>query len=84
MKIGKNTLLITSLFVGVLIAQNKSRHSLNNKEYDPTLTQYLNRLREFFDIENLDKMEDEFLCLIDFGLNANDAFNTVTSLGEFK
>ena len=84
MKIGKNTFIITSFFVGMLISRNKSKNALNKKKYDPTLNQYMNRLREFFDMENLDKMEDEFLCLIDFGLNPNDAFETVRSLGEFK
>lgn len=84
MKIGKNTLLATSFFIGMIISRNKSKNQLNKKDSDPTLSQYINRLKEFFDIKNIEKVEDEFLTLIDFGLNPNDAFNTVTNLGELK
>jgi len=84
MKIGKNTLLVTSFFIGMIISRNKSKNQLNKKDSDPTLSQYINRLKEFFDIKNIEQVEDEFLTLIDFGLNPNDAFNTVTNLGELK
>lgn len=84
MKIGKNSLLITSFFIGMMISRNKSKNQLIKKDSDPTLSQYINRLKEFFDIKKIEQVEDEFLSLIDFGLNPNDAFNAVTNLGELR
>jgi len=56
--------------------RNKSFQKLQQKNTNPTINQYLNRLREFFEVDILDQAEDEFLTLVDFGLSPNSAFES--------
>jgi len=74
---GEKFFLLTSSFLlGCLLAKNTSKKNVYINS--PTINQYLNRLKEFFDIDNIDEIEDEFLNLIDFGINPGAAFDAVT------
>lgn len=84
MKNGKITFLISSLLLGISIAKNKSMDSLKPKKKDPTIYQYKNRLKEFYDSDSLFDIEQEFLSLVEFGLSPTSAFDTVIEFGEIK
>ena len=40
--------------------------------------------KEFFNEDLLDKVEEEFLSLVELGLNPNSAFDAVTEFGEIN
>lgn len=48
---------------------------------NPSISQYLNRLIEFFDSRSINSMQDIFLQMIDHGLSPKEAFNTVIMKG---
>lgn len=81
MKSGEKFLLHATAFtIGVLLSRKLSYKNLNIKNNNPTIVQYLNRLSEFFENNNLDKAEDEFLTLVDFGISPTSAFESVAGL----
>ena len=84
MKNGKITFLISSFILGVSIARNKSMNSLKPKKKDPTVYQYKNRLKEFYDSDILINIEQEFLSLVEFGLSPTSAFDAVIEFGEIN
>jgi len=80
---GEKFLFLTSSFLlGCILAKNNSKKTVI--KHNPTINQYLNRLKEFFDSENIDRIEDEFLNLVDFGINPNAAFDAVTWDGDLN
>lgn len=81
MKNGKKIVIYTLAFsIGVAIARAASSREIDLKNVSPTINQYLNRLREFFDDGNLDMAEDEFLSLVDFGISPESAFASVAGM----
>lgn len=85
MKNGDKFFIITTLFIiGYAMGRSNSKKILEHHKKDPTIAQYLNRLKEFYDQDIMDKMEDEFLSLIDFGVEPKFAFEAVTFNGELN
>lgn len=85
MKNGDRFFFITALLIiGYSIGRNKSNKMLEHHKKDPTIAQYLNRLKEFYDQDVMDRMEDEFLSLVDFGVEPKYAFEAVTFNGELN
>jgi hypothetical protein len=66
----------------LVISRSRSKKSLDKLSKDPTLVQYLNRLIEFFEPEQLPYAEDDFLTMVDFGVYPHEAFRIVTHVGE--
>jgi len=80
---GEKFFLVNTFFLlGCLLAKNNIKNV--KEKNDPTINQYLNRLKEFFDNENIDQIEDHFLTLVDFGINPNAAFDSLTWNGELS
>jgi len=78
MKNGEKIVFLTFMFLlGSKLGKANSKKKLMQKNSDPSITQYLNRLVEFYPNYQLDYIEDEFLTLVDFGLSPSDAFNAV-------
>jgi hypothetical protein len=78
MKNGDKIAFVTLMFIlGASIGSKNSRKRLNEKQLDPSISQYLNRLIEFYPKYQLDYIEDEFLTLVDFGFSPSEAFKTV-------
>ena len=78
MKNGEKIVFLTFMFLlGSKLGKANSKKKLMQKNSDPSIAQYLNRLVEFYPNYQLDYMEDEFLTLVDFGLSPSDAFNAV-------
>lgn len=85
MKNGDKFIFTLSLVaIGYAIGQHKSKKMLEHHKKNPTIAQYLNRLKEFYDESNIDKIEDEFLSLVDFGIEPMYAFEAVTFNGELN
>ena len=85
MKNGDKLFFVAALvLIGYSIGRNKSRKSLEQHKKDPTISQYLNRLKEFYDKIDMERMEDQFLSLIDFGVDPKYAFEAVTFNGELN
>ena len=76
--------LLALVLIGYSIGRNKSKKSLEQYKKDPTISQYINRLKEFYNDIDMDKMEDEFLSLIDFGVHPKYAFEAVIFNGELN
>lgn len=78
MKNGEKIVFLTFMFLlGSKLGKANSKKKLIQKNNDPSIAQYLNRLVEFYPNYQLDYIEDEFLTLVDFGLSPSDAFNAV-------
>ena len=74
MKNGKYTkVIIASFFFGALLA-NFSFKKVSSKKDEVNWMQYLNRLQEFC-LYDLDGAKQEFMSLINSGLNYEEAFN---------
>lgn len=75
---------IVALGIGILCSRRNSHKKLANLKDDPTVGQYLNRLIEFFSDDSLDRAQEEFLDMIDFGVYPKDAFKILTFNGELN
>lgn len=75
---------IVALGIGILYSRRNSYKKLANLKDDPTVGQYLNRLIEFFSDDSLDRAQEEFLDMIDFGVYPKDAFKILTFNGELN
>lgn len=74
MKNGKYTkVIIASFFFGALLA-NVSFKKVSSKKDEVNWMQYLNRLQEFC-LYDLEGAKQEFMSLINSGLNYEEAFN---------
>lgn len=83
MKNGDKFFFMTTFFlIGCLLAKNNVKK--DKQRENPTLSQYLNRLKEFFDQEKIDEVEDQFLNLVDFGINPNAAFDSIIWNGDLN
>ena len=82
---GEKVLFVSTFFLlGCLLSKSKNDQTRRNNIIDPTINQYINRLKEFFNEDILDKVEEEFLSLVELGLNPNSAFDAVTEFGEIN
>lgn len=79
-KLVKNILAV-SIICGIYLAKRISLKSIDNKKYEPSLAQYLNRLKEFYDSEIMDLAEDKFLNFVDFGISPSAAFEILIEEG---
>ena len=64
-------LFINLLAAGYTLGQNRSKKMSEEHRKNPTLHQYLNRFKEFFN-------------LIDFGMSPEMAFESITFNGELN
>lgn len=74
----------TIVAAAVVVSQINSAKKLKSKKNDPTIGQYLNRLVEFFGPEELDRAQDEFLNMVDFGMYPREAFSIIVFNGELN
>lgn len=76
---------LAAIAITIVVARHISMKKINNMtEKDPSVGQYLNRLIEFFDSENIEKAQDEFLNMIDFGVMPQDAFGILVFSGDLN
>lgn len=84
----KKSLILKGSLIALLTLAFYSKHvsskKLFNLKKDPTLGQYLNRLIEFFNEESLDRAQEEFLNMVDFGMYPHEAFKILTFDGELN
>lgn len=73
--------LVASTICAIYIAKIISSKSIEEKKIQPSLAQYLNRLKEFYDTEIMDLAEDKFLNFIDFGISPSAAFEMLVEEG---
>ena len=73
--------LVASAICAIYIAKTISSKSIEEKKIQPSLAQYLNRLKEFYDTEIIDLAEDKFLNFIDFGISPSAAFEILVEEG---
>lgn len=76
-KILSATMIIAGL--AILIFQNRSKSMLDRYKEYPSIRQYLNRFPEFFEKGIIEKSENHFLSLIDYGFDPEIAFKLVVS-----
>lgn len=76
MKNGK-PLLLLSISLFIFIFQKKSMNNLDRYKEYPLINQYVNRLKEFFEFDQIKKEETNFLSLIDHGLDPKEAFDAI-------
>lgn len=77
---GKSIIIATAVLVGIILpCMAISMRSLSRYENYPEIRQYINRLIEFFDIENFIVAKTKFIDLIDHGLDPDQAFNLIVS-----
>lgn len=72
------------LILGILAAiyiKNMLFDPFSYYKNNPSISQYLNRLIEFFDSRSINSMQNVFLQMIDHGLSPEEAFNTVIMKG---
>jgi hypothetical protein len=74
--------LSSASIISTIIISELSRKKIADLNRTPSIQQYLNRLIEFSDSESLDKFEDQFLTMVDFGSSLSDAFDTVVSQAQ--
>lgn len=68
----------TGIGVAIFLGRKSSIKKLEASKANPSIHQYLNRLVEFFDAYSIDKAQDEFLTMVDFGLYPHEAFEIIT------
>jgi|LakMenE18May11ns_1017448.scaffolds.fasta_scaffold9953975_8 hypothetical protein len=73
--------IITSLVIGFVSIKFMSNKSIKEKITGPSLAQYLNRLKEFYDHEIMYLVEDKFLTFVDFGISPEAAFEILIEEG---
>jgi hypothetical protein len=73
--------IITSLVIGFVSIKFMSNKSIKEKITRPSLAQYLNRLKEFYDHEIMYLVEDKFLTFVDFGISPEAAFEILIEEG---
>ena len=73
--------LVASAICAIYIAKTISSKLIEEKKIQPSLAQYLNRLKEFYDTEIIDLAEDKFLNFIDFGISPSAAFEILVEEG---
>lgn len=76
MKSGKSLLLL-SISLLIFLSQRKSSSSLDRYKEYPLIRQYINRFKEFFEINEIKEAESNFLSLIDHGFDPKVAFETI-------
>ena len=82
---GEKILFVSTFFLlGCLLSKNENNQTKRKNIVDPTIYQYINRLKEFFNEDILDKVQEEFLSLVELGLSPSSAFGTVTEFGEIN
>ena len=85
MKNGNRIFFIVNLLaIGYTLGQNRSKKMSEEHRKNPTLHQYLNRFKEFFNEDKLESIELEFFSLIDFGMSQEMAFEAITFSGELN
>lgn len=72
------------LAIGYTLGQNRSRKMSEEHRRNPTVHQYLNRFKEFYDEDKMQSIEQEFFSLIDFGMSPEMAFEAITFNGELN
>ena len=75
---------INLLAIGYTLGQNRSKKMSEEHRKNPTLHQYLNRFKEFFNEDRIESIEQEFFNLIDFGMSPEMAFESITFNGELN
>lgn len=76
---------IGALALGAIIYfQTKSLNKLKLNTSDISIQQYLNRLTEFFNENELPNVKKEFLGMIEFGMYPKNAFKILTFDGELN
>lgn len=70
--------LVAGVSAAIFYGRKSSMKKLEATKANPSIHQYLNRLVEFFDMTNIDKAQDEFLTMVDFGLYPHEAFEIIT------
>jgi hypothetical protein len=82
---GEKILFVSTFFLlGCLLSKNENNQTKRKNIVDPTISQYINRLKEFFNEDILDKVQEEFLSLVELGLSPSSAFDAVTEFGEIN
>ena len=79
MKNGKYLIPVLCGGMMLLMIRKKYIDLFKSHMLDPTVFQYLNRLIEFYDFENLSNAQKDFLNLIDRGVSPFDAFDQIIS-----
>lgn len=79
MKNGKYLIPVLCGGVILLVIRKKYINLFKSQMLDPTVFQYLNRLIEFYDFENLSNAQKDFLNLIDHGVSPFNAFDQIIS-----
>lgn len=72
-------ILAGSAILCFLLLRKHYINMLEKFEYNQNLDQYLNRFIEFYDSSNLLEVNKRFFMLIDYGLDAEEAFNLLIS-----
>lgn len=76
---------ISVLILGAIVySQTKSLNKLKLNTSDISIQQYLNRLTEFFNENELPNVKREFLGMIEFGMYPKNAFKILTFDGELN
>jgi len=79
MKNGEKAAFLLAMFaIGSVIGRLSSQKRLIQKNNQPNIAQYLNRLTEFYGSKTIGYAEDEFLHLVDFGMSPQNAFTAIT------
>jgi len=79
MKNGEKAAFLLAMFaIGSVVGRLNSQKKLVQKNNQPNIGQYLNRLTEFYGSNAIEYAEDEFLNLVDFGMSPQSAFTAVT------
>lgn len=79
-----NPIFFCFIIGGLMFFQSKSSKKLKNNCKDASIQQYINRLTEFFDSDQMHLVRKEFLEMIDYGLYPKNAFKILTFDGELN
>lgn len=74
----KVTFLLAMFAIGSIVGRLNSQKKIVQKNNQPNIGQYLNRLTEFYDSNVMECIQDEFLNLVDFGMSPHNAFIAIT------
>jgi hypothetical protein len=78
MKSGKVKFVIAAGFLcGVIVSSHNARKAIHRLNREPTLGQYMNRFREFYDKNDLHYVYSDFFTLINDGFSPQRAFDSI-------